>query len=312
MTNTQKISELKKAIETAICPLITNDYIFLDVPYYANVGDTLIWQGTLDLLKVLPHKCLYSSSKENYVKPNIGKDVIILLQGGGNFGDLWYICQEFRLKILNDFPDNKIILLPQSIHYNSNDTLLVDANVFNKHKNLTMCFRDRNSLNIADQYFTNSNHVFVPDMAFYMDMNQWKKYIKPAEQGKILFLDRRDHEKNKNENYRIIPVGAENRDWPTMENEHMGFLLNLLLRIGARFSRKMVDFIYQRKLRIQYIKEGVEFISAYDYIYTTRLHAGVLAFMLEKSFTFFDNSYGKNKGVYEAWLKDVETIKFAE
>jgi pyruvyl transferase EpsO len=70
------------------------------------------------------------------------------------------------------------------------------------------------------------------------------------------------------------------------------------------------DFVYQRFLRQYYIRKGIEFVSGYETIYTTRLHTGILAFMLGKPFTFFDNSYGKNRGVYEAWLKDVESVNF--
>ena len=32
--------------------LITDDYIFLDLPYYPNVGDVLIWEATLQLLSL--------------------------------------------------------------------------------------------------------------------------------------------------------------------------------------------------------------------------------------------------------------------
>ena len=68
--------------------LVQNDYILLDLPYFANVGDVLIWQSALDLLAELPFKCLYSSSIESYRKPKIGENVVILFMGGGNFGDL--------------------------------------------------------------------------------------------------------------------------------------------------------------------------------------------------------------------------------
>lgn len=46
-----KVFQLRKNIEDVLIPLIDNDYIYLDLPYHANLGDTLIWQGTLDFLK---------------------------------------------------------------------------------------------------------------------------------------------------------------------------------------------------------------------------------------------------------------------
>jgi pyruvyl transferase EpsO len=321
MTVLQKIFELKQFITDNLTPLITNDYIFLDTPYYPNIGDTLIWQGTLDFLRILPYRSLYSSSIINYQKPNIDKEIIILLQGGGNFGDLWRAHQNFRIQILESFPDNKIIMMPQSIGYTNETNLIEDAKVFNKHKKLTLCFRDKASLNIANKYFTSATNLLIPDMAFSIDMNCWEKYIKPIVKGKVLFLDRKDCEKNIHADYSIVPEIAEVHDWPTMEKRVFGICIfhriqRLFHLIDKVFSTQLTnlfsDFVFQRILRKYYIRKGIEFISEYETIYTTRLHAGILAFMLGKAFTFFDNSYGKNRGVYETWLKDVETIKFTE
>ena len=72
------------------------------------------------------------------------------------------------------------------------------------------------------------------------------------------------------------------------------------------------DIMYKNYFRKYFIREGVRFLSVYSYIYTTRLHTGILSFLLGKEFSFFDNSYGKNKGIYSAWLNDVESIKFIE
>jgi pyruvyl transferase EpsO len=319
MTYLQRLSELKRLILENITPLVTNDYIYLDAPYYSNVGDVLIWQGSLDLLKRLPYKCLYSASINNYVKPNIDKNTIILLQGGGNFGDLWHKHQEFRIKVLKDFPDNKILLLPQSVHYSDERTLLEDAKEFNSHKYLTMCFRDKKSFETANKYFTSSCNILMPDMAFNMDIELWKSHIKPVVKNKILFLDRKDCEKNTNENYGIVPDNAENHDWPTIEKPLL--IIRIFYKITYLFSRidnmfiayvnnKISDFVSKRILRKYYIRKGIRFISQYDYIYTTRLHTGILAFMLGKKFAFFDNSYGKNRGVYLAWLKDADNVTF--
>jgi pyruvyl transferase EpsO len=257
----------------------------------------------------------------NYTKPNIDKNVIILLQGGGNFGDIWREHQEFRIRILKDFPDNKIILLPQSIHYDSKDILLEDAEEFNCHKYLTMCFRDKKSLEVADKYFKNSRNILMPDMSFNVDFVLWKNYIRPVIKNKILFLNRKDCEKSVNENYEIVPDNAENCDWPTMERPLI--VISIFYKITALLSRidnvfftcsnnKISDFISQRILRKYYIIKGIKFISQYNYIYTTRLHAGILAFILGKKIAFFDNSYGKNYGVYQAWLKNVENVMFIE
>ena len=51
MTSAEKVAQLRALLCDTLLPLINNDYIFLDIPYYSNPGDTLIWEGTECLLK---------------------------------------------------------------------------------------------------------------------------------------------------------------------------------------------------------------------------------------------------------------------
>ena len=37
-----KIEALRQLLEDSLLPHITSDYVFLDLPYHPNVGDTLI------------------------------------------------------------------------------------------------------------------------------------------------------------------------------------------------------------------------------------------------------------------------------
>lgn len=58
MTCEEKIWELRQIIEEQLTPLINNDYVLYDLPYYSNIGDLLIWEGELSFLKGLPFKML--------------------------------------------------------------------------------------------------------------------------------------------------------------------------------------------------------------------------------------------------------------
>lgn len=62
--------------------LIDNEYIFIDLPYYSNIGDTLIWKGTEDVLKKVPYKCLYRASYQTFQYMELSQDVIIIMMGG--------------------------------------------------------------------------------------------------------------------------------------------------------------------------------------------------------------------------------------
>ena len=188
MTSQEKIQQLKGCIYNSLVHLIDGDYVLLDVPYYTNIGDTLIWEGTKHFLKEIPHKCLYTASVETYRYRPLPPDTVILLQGGGNFGDLWRRHQDLRLEIIRAYPNNKIIILPQTVFYKDDAVFQDDAKIFNSHNNLYICVRDTVSFEYLQQSLT-CNLLLVPDMAFYISSKLLKKYSK-KEGDRTLFLKR--------------------------------------------------------------------------------------------------------------------------
>lgn len=142
---------LGETIRKALAPLIPGDYILLDLPYYANIGDILIWRGTEDFLKEMPGNCLGRQSKETFDFRPLPVDSTILLQGGGNFGDIWREHQEFRLEVMRLYPENNIIVLPQTVHYESEDLFSEDVKKMNQHSHLTICARDNHSAELLRQ-----------------------------------------------------------------------------------------------------------------------------------------------------------------
>lgn len=304
----QKIDELKNKIYEELTPLIDSDYILLDLPYYSNIGDTLIWEGTESFLKSLPHKCLYKSSNQTFKHKHLQSSTIIILQGGGNFGDLWRRFQDFRLSIIKQYPNNKIIILPQSIFYENDEIIKNDAAIMAQHKKLTICARDKTSYNVLNKHFFN-DILLLPDMAFCIENKLINKYkINPTKD--ILLLKRRDQELSSRDDYYkyITEEGnIEERDWPSIE--HPGIARDLIEKMGV-LSKYAVDKYVNYLYRPYLIKKGIIFLSEYKYIYATRLHVAILSILLNKPFVFFDNSYGKNSSFYDTWLSDSDFIKF--
>ena len=54
-----------------------------------------------------------------YKKPKVDRNTIVLIHGGGNWGDVWRGSQEFHLKIIQEYPHNRIIVFPQTVHYDN-------------------------------------------------------------------------------------------------------------------------------------------------------------------------------------------------
>lgn len=310
MESQMKIEELCCEIKKQLTPLIDNDYVLWDLPYYTNIGDTLIWAGTESFLNNIPTQCLSKYSYQTFKYKKLPEDTIILLQGGGNFGDLWRMHQDFRLKIIELYPNNKIIILPQSIYYQDKDVLVKDAELMGRHSNLTICVRDRKSLEILTSYFYKNNLLLVPDMAFYIDQNfLLQNSVNCID--RILYLKRTDIELFKSDDDVYITEDkskVEVRDWPTIETIPFQFrIFDVLTRL---YLNKIANYLFINYLKRYLLKKGVKFLSQYKKIYTTRLHVAILSILLNKTCVFFDNSYGKNKALYETWLEDLDNLYF--
>lgn len=313
MTSADKTLGLKEIIGEQLSPLINGNYILLDVPYYTNIGDTLIWEGTREFLKTKPYKCLYTAAAETYKYRPLPKDTVILLQGGGNFGDLWRRHQEFRQAVIKAYPENRIIILPQTVFYNDDNIFEEDAKILNSHNNLHICARDTKSFEYLKKSLT-CNLLLVPDMAFCIPQKTLDKYRK-EETEKALFLERNDPELHEYDFSTYIKETGEQLhtgDWPTMEqNFKTKKYLDKL--VSKRYRLKRIPDIYADCIfRPFQVKKGIEFISQYRKVYTTRLHVAILSILLGKEIVFFDNSYGKNSSFYETWLKGAENLKFVQ
>lgn len=308
MTSKSKIKQLQKIITDNLYPLIDHDYWLLDVPYYFNVGDTLIWQGALDFLSSLPYKCKGFRPFNHFDIPkDIKDDDIIIFNGGGNFGDLWSEPHDYKMQVVKRYPNSKIIFLPQTVFWNKKENMLKCANSLKKSPNITICARDKHSYDILSANFSNKI-LLIPDMAFCIDMNKW--HIPEAKYEDLLLM-RNDRELKESESLEIIKTqtGINITDWKPFTEESWQ-------KKWLRRTRKYMPLIYhwyaKNIFRPYMIKSGIKLIGQYKRIYSTRLHAIILSILLgrESDMYWFDNSYGKNKNFYDTWLNDVDGLTF--
>jgi len=236
---------------------------------------------------------------------------LIFLQGGGNFGDLWERHHNFRKKIIADYPENKIIILPQTVFYTDSNKMKNDAELFEKHRSLTICARDEKSFQILKDNFRNEI-ILVPDMAFCIPQVEIQRYTVPEILGSTLFLKRTDKEINHTiDCLRYISQEQfDVQDWITIDNRYKEERILLRLSYSKKIPKFVADLYAQKMFQKTIINEGVRQISKYENVYTNRLHVAILSILLKKSFVFFDNSYGKNVDFFKTWLNDLEAVKF--
>lgn len=290
----------------ALLPLITCDYVFIDLPYYSNIGDTLIWKGTEDFLKSVPYKCLLRASFQTFQYPPLSEEIVILMMGGGNFGDLYAPHNELRRKVVQKYPNNRIIILPQTVYYEAAKNARRDAMVFRQHKHLTICARDQYSYRFLRAFGFSKNILLVPDMAFCINKEELMQYCRPS-LDKDLFFQRVDKEKTDVSAIDSMSNNYDISDWPNYaEPEPMVEHLYALIR-DNRF--KEADEYAVTTYLPQRVKTGVEHISQYNRVFSNRLHGAILSVLLGKEVFILDNSYGKNSQYYNAWLRDLDNVR---
>ena len=309
MTIQQVIERQHRIIESTLVPLMKSDYIFIDLPYYSNIGDTLIWKGTETFLSKLPYKCLFKASFQTFQFPKLSEDVIIIMMGGGNWGDLYAPHNQLRREVVTRYPNNRIIVLPQTIYYQSARNARNDAKVFRKNKNLIICARDKYSYHFLKAFGFSKNILLLPDMAFCIDTTELKEFSKELINRDLLF-QRVDKEKtNISRITSCLQDGSYDvSDWPLYEGED-----DRLTHLFDYIHKK--SFVEADQYAINFympsrVREGVELISKYKRIFSNRLHGAILSILLEKEVYIIDNSYGKNRQYFNTWLQETKGIGF--
>ena len=284
---------------------VTGDYAYLDVPAYLNVGDWLIAAGAWQLLKELPYRCLKRASVRvfDYQLP---EGCVILLQGGGNFGDLYPGANWFRNEVVKHFPNHKIVFLPQTLYYNDESRTLADAKVCATHPNLHICARDTRSYNLLKTHFANNHLYLLPDTALglYGTLNTYGQRTHVPKRSLLL-------QRNDKENGSAWRVEATDvMDWTEILKEihFMPFVsaYKAIFKVSKRFDsqavRNVSDLFLCKCMYPVLVKRINRYFLRFDQIYTTRLHGLILASMLHMPLAWHDNSYGKLSEYVDTWF----------
>lgn len=317
MNYQELIQRLRAAIDNQLEPIIGNKCIIADAPYYRNIGDVMIWQGIEDFLKSINRKLLCANSLSTFQFPEIENDVTILLMGGGNFGDLWRDLQEFRIKVIKHYFNNRIVMFPQSVWYDDYNLIEMDAKIFASHGNLYLCARDRWSYEFMINHFSANNILLIPDMAFCIEESRLQHFRSKSTSTKLYFK-RLDKEAavatplNIGKDYDV-------HDWPTIENNSKTFYSiyktwGLARRLESfpwitKMLYSLSDIYASKIVKNKLVKQGCNFLAPYGSVVTTRLHAMILSILLHKPVEYIDNSTGKLSAFADTWLKECENIK---
>lgn len=275
---------------------------FLDAPDYGNLGDQAIAYATKKFLSdTLPNAQIVEIQESNLVASlSVLKNVVkptdlIVLQGGGNMGNLYPRYEWIRRLVVRNFPDNKIVIFPQSVYFTADKSgqreKEVSGSVYRNHKNLTIFARDSQSKKKMEEFFPGINIQLSPDIVLYLT-----GLVKHNESKNIGVCIRDDQERS-------------------ISNEQ---LENLLNRIKQDKSDDCIDTLtttaeisepITETERETYVIEKLQEFSQYRLIITDRLHGMVFSYVVGTPCIAIDNKTGKSKALYNDWIKNSPLIK---
>lgn len=307
------LASLRETIDDVLKPILSGvrRVALLDFPAHANVGDSAIWLGTLAYLREHGKTICYSCDQSTYSPATLAErlgDGVILLSGGGNFGDIWKHSQQLREQVVRDFPDAKIVQLPQSVMFRDQGELARARAIFDAHSSLTLLVRDERSLRFVSENFR-APALLCPDMALWLG-----PIARPSPaKREIVWLARTDRESAGGP----LPKGIETVDWlhepraPALRVE--SFLRELV--VDHPRAEHMLRSTLSRaadRAAAGRLRRGCATLSEGRVVITDRLHAHILSLLLGIPSVIIDNSYGKLRNFYETWTCGNELAALAD
>jgi exopolysaccharide biosynthesis predicted pyruvyltransferase EpsI len=280
-----------------------DDKIFAITPG-GNHGDTLIHMGMVKKLEELGcnYKCL--NLEESYKRQallgakylfniaawklgggrgfdllNIPSDAdLILFEGGGYMNDIWYGLVLLK-QALREYRQ-PITVGPQSYLFETTDLM----SLFTDVRQVTLFCREPYSRDLLSgkPRPPQVEVLMSRDTALYLDHQDLSPHIDPPREPYDLVCFRRDKE-------------------------------TLITRdVKREIVEQAQDPIVGDISKRGQLRDFVSTVANARRVFTDRLHVAILAHILGKEATLYDNRYHKNRGVYEYSLKHDPKIRFVE
>jgi exopolysaccharide biosynthesis predicted pyruvyltransferase EpsI len=245
----------------------------------------------------------------------------VLVRGGGYFTDIW--PDEFRafLDACERYRDSRLVLMPQTVGRLSEDTIDAARLAIARHGRVTMLLRDRRSVEMAQQLFPGVDAQLSPDAAQCLSGDDLRR-LQPrrGDYPSVRVIARCDAEADSSLSSMAAESGIPVFDFVDAPSGRANRVFRELHEIvRARLPRPVAAALISgllpqtRMLDLHAkgeVRRAVGLIAGAERIVTDRLHATIIASILEIDVTAVDTGYGKLSGYFEAWPSTFVT--FAE
>lgn len=276
--------------------------LLIGTPLHANLGDHLISHATRHFFNAVGmHRPIVEVPLEAYraygsiIRPGVCPNSTIFVNGGGWMGDMYPDDEATIEHIVNSFPDNEIIILPQTIYFSdpysqdSHRIISSSKKVFTSHPNLTLCLREGTSFELAQKLYPSLRMLLLPDMAFAYDT------VAP---------------KNSADSSGVVGICLRN----DIEIARDSVLAQQTLKALQPFTDQFVELStltegsVNSHLSEAIVYNAIEAFAQCDIVVTDRLHGMLFAYLANTPCIAFDNKTKKVSSVYSTWLADCEKV----
>lgn len=276
---------------------------FLDAPAYGNLGDQAIAYAILKFCRsAFSDVEILEFQEDNvirylsWLKDTIKAGDLIVLQGGGNLGNLYPRYEFVRRTIIRSFSHNRIVVFPQSVYF-SDDTAgkqekAAVRKTYAANRNLIIFARDSKSFQEMKRVFPETHIEMCPDIVFSLNGT-----VSAESRNGIGVCMRDDKEKtvSSEQTKKIIEQlsgnKAEIRKFDTAVN-----------------AEKPITGEYRKRLVIGKLKEFAEC----ETVVTDRLHGMIFSYITSTPCVAISNSTGKSLYAYNDWLNGSKGITFLQ
>ena len=292
----------------------------VNFPNHSNPGDSALWLGAVSSLKRIGVRIRYRSAWDTF-EPELLRRRLpegpILINGGGNFGDLYAGQQGLRERLLAQCRDRRLIQLPQSVHFREQGNLDRNRRLVAEHGRVTLIARDRAAYDLMSEQFE-ATVKLAPDAAFGLGPLAASPHPPTRD---VMWLHRRpgdpefvDHGIPADQWTEWLEVLADEPQWRPEHRLARKSNRKLRERLPGGRSRRLLLEALERTydgLGWGYTRRGIEILGRAETLVTDKLHGHILALLIGKPHIVLDNSYGKVSALHRTWTADSVLARFA-
>lgn len=269
--------------------------LMLATAEHQNIGDAAIDLAEQNLLlQYFPDYFQVEFStyempnKYHFLQAIVNPSDILFINGGGNMGSLYREEEELHRRIVQDFPNNKIVILPQTIYFadtpEGQAELALSARVYNHHKDLTIFARGRESYDFACRHFYNARVRLMADVVLALHRDYG------FDRSGVLLCLRGDGESVLAQQNQQILDTVQRID-PDVESR-----TNIAEQDISRVDRAAV------------VNDELQRYARRRVVVTDRLHGMIFAAVTGTPCVVLDNATHKSRDFYETFLQDSNAV----